>query len=356
MKNALLYDWFTVSFSGVDKETIIHVLGMDSYPWQTADNGSRLKYASRLYFDGVSVHWTPDNDFKHNAGVCLEMSGHGCRDFETFGHGDWLQLFDFVKLTGGQVSRIDIAFDDFTGLIDLNCMAAFARKFWFTSRSQKVRIMEESEDGEPDHLGISVCHGSKSSDLYLRCYDKRVEKHAWEIPHWVRFEVQLRHDNCQGFLDAPGFLGERFRGVIANYLNYRCPHPDRLSNKRTWEVCPWWSRFLQGAAALSVNQKKDVEYNKDRLEKHVYGRNHNCLATSILADGLPKFLSEVFSRSEDLPPKYRNVLSSSPEAAEIMPVLDKTSTGQLLSASAQLEKWLDSLAISPDHIEKVGVV
>lgn len=349
MKNAILYDWLTVSFQNVDKETLIHLLGMDTCPWRTAETGSRLRYASRLCFDGVSLHWSPEFDYKHNSGICLEMSGQGCRDFETFGNGDWLSLFEFVKLSGGKVTRLDIAFDDFSGLLDLRIMSEFARRFWFTSRSQKVRIMEESEDSEPDHMGISVCHGSKSSDLYIRCYDKRVEKHAWDIPHWVRLEVQLRNDNCPGFLQAPGFLGPKFRSVIANYLNYRCPDPDKQSNKRTWKVAPWWSRFLQGAAALSVNQKKDVEYNKDRLDKHIYGRNHNSIRTAILADGLPEFLDKTFNGS-DLPPKYAKVLEASQHSAEILAVLDQTRTGQLLATCSEVDKYLDSLAISPDRI------
>ena len=350
MENAILYDWFTVTFKDVDKETIIHLLGMDSCSWQASEKGSRMKYANRLEFDGISVHWTPEFDYHHTAGICLEMSGQGCRDYETFGSGDWQALFEFVGLAGGHVTRLDISYDDFQGLLDIKVMAHFARNFWYTSRSQKIRIMEEAEEANSDHVGISVCHGAKSSDIYIRCYDKRAEKHAWDIPHWVRFEVQLRNDNCQGFLDAPGFLGNKFRSVVANYVNYRCPNPDCSSNNRTWTVAPWWNRFLAGAEALSVNQKKDIEYNKDRLDAHIYGRNHNSIKSAILLDGLPKFLQEVFARSGALPPKYQKVLESSRNCDEILAVLDQTDTGQLLSVSADVDRFLDSLAINPDRI------
>ena len=180
-QNCILYDWLTVSFPNEKKETIIHLLGMDKVSWQVAENGSRMKYGHRLFFDGVSIHYSDDWDRKHNFGVCLEMSGQGCRDFETFGTGNWWVLFEFIRLRQARITRLDIAFDDFTGIIPLDCMAKQAEMFYFTARSQSVRITKESPDGNSDHMGISVCHGSKSSDLYIRCYDKRIERHT-EMP------------------------------------------------------------------------------------------------------------------------------------------------------------------------------
>ena len=117
MENCILYDWLTVSFQNVDKDTLIHLLGMDTQPWQEQENGSRLRYGHRISFDGISVHYTDDHDLKHNQGICLEMSGQGCRDFETFGKKDWWLLFEFIRLTKGKVTRLDIAYDDFQGLI-----------------------------------------------------------------------------------------------------------------------------------------------------------------------------------------------------------------------------------------------
>ncbi len=345
MDNCILYDWITVSFQNLDKDTLIYVLGLQFVPWSESETGSRLKYGHRIFYDGVSVHYTDDIDHRHNPGCCLEMSGQGCRDFETHGKGDWWLLFEFIRLSHGKVTRLDIAFDDFSGLIPLPVMAAFADNFYFTSRSQKRRVMHESEDGDPDHDGISVCHGSKSSDIYIRCYDKRVERHAWEIPHWVRFEVQLRGDNCAGFIQAGGDLGEKLRGVVCNYVNYRCPDPDD-SNKRRWCIAPWWYRFIQGVAAISVNSKRDTEYNKDRLHKHVYDRNHNSIKTAILTDGLAGFLGTVFGHTEPLPEKYDKICKASENASDILRILRETHTAQLLDCRDNLDDWADSLALN----------
>lgn len=345
MDNVILYDWLTVSFSNVDKDTLIHLLGLQSLSWSEADTGSRLRYGHRLYYDGISIHYTDDWDRKHNQGICLEMSGQGCRDYETFGKGDWWLLFDFIRLSKAKVTRLDLAYDDYTGLILLPIMAEMARKFMFTARSQKVRVIEEAEDANPDHLGISVCHGSKSSDLYIRVYDKRVERHAWDIPHWVRFEIQLRNNNCDGFISNGQDLGEKFRGVVSNYLNYRCPEPSD-TNKRRWHVAPWWQKFLAGAAAISIHTTKDIEYNRDRLEAHVYERNHNAIKTAILSSGLPQFLEKTFGRSEELPDKYKKVLQASENAAEIERILNETTGLQMVDLIRSAEDWADYHAIN----------
>lgn len=347
MENAIIYDWLTVSFVGVDVDTLLHVMGLTGLAWEEQQTGSRLRYGHRLSYDGISIHYTDDWDMKHNSGICLEMSGQGCRDYETFGKKDWWLLFEFIRLTKGKVTRLDIAYDDFTGVLPLRIMYDMADKWYFTARTQKCRLMKEADDADPLHAGLSVCHGSKSSEVYVRCYDKRVERHAWDqFEHWVRFEVQLRGSNAAGFLSASGSLGERFRGVIANYINYRCPGED--SHKDRWKLAPWWCKFLENAAALSVHQCRNVEYNKDRLDAHIYDRNHNAVKAEILADGLPAFLRTVFGHSEDLPAKYKSILQASENAAEIQRILGYTSSGaQLLAVAGQIGDYLDASAINP---------
>lgn len=317
----------------------MQLLGLTGVAWESVA-GSRLRYASRLSFDGISIHYSDELDRKHNKGICVEMSGQGCRDFETFGTGDWDGLFDFIKVSGSNVSRLDLAFDDFSGLIPIEQMAAQARRFEFTARSQKLRIMEESSDGDPAHMGISVCHGSKSSEIYIRCYDKRAEKNAFdEFAHWVRFEIQLRGSNARGWLDEQHTIGERFRGLVTNYVNYRDPSED--TNKRRWVFSEWWDKFLAGAAAISVHETKDTDYNKDRLDAHVYDRNHNCIKSEILTDGLPVFLERVLGHTEELPDKYRKIIQADRNGDQILALLQGTTTDQITAALSAGDAWKD---------------
>ena len=194
------------------------------------------------------------------------MSGQGCRDFETFGTGDWNLLFEFIALAGGHVTRLDVAYDDFSGVLPLRKIFDQADRGEYNTKKKKLLLTKSSCDADPEHAGLSVCHGSKASEVFIRIYDKRVERHAWDqYTHWVRFEMQLRDSSACGFLKLPGTIGQKFRGVLTNYINYVDPS-ETDTNRNSWPLSSWWSDFLENAAAMSVYTKHDIEYNKDRLD------------------------------------------------------------------------------------------
>ncbi|MGN1319363.1 MAG: hypothetical protein ACI4VF_10150, partial [Lachnospirales bacterium] len=81
-------------------------------------------YADRYYFNGISIHCngSPNGRFgKPIEGVWLEMSGEGCRTFESYGNADWNNLFDYCNRNELNITmnRIDLAYDDFIGLLVL---------------------------------------------------------------------------------------------------------------------------------------------------------------------------------------------------------------------------------------------
>ena len=144
MENCFIYDWITASFPTVKKDDLLQVLGLFDLPWDESEKGSRLHYGHRLAYDGMSIHYSDDWDLKHNQGCCIEFSGQGCRDYETFGKGDWWLLFEFIRLTGATITRLDIAYDDFSGVLPLRAIYDMADKWYFTARSQKLRLMKEN--------------------------------------------------------------------------------------------------------------------------------------------------------------------------------------------------------------------
>lgn len=330
MENSLLYDWLTFSLPDFSEPETLAFLHLPSHlSWQTG-LGSRLFYQQRRFFSGISVHSTfcssdPDQaPCRLNAGCCVEMSGQGCRAYETYSGESMADLVARVRAAGFSVSRVDIAYDDFSGVIDLQHMSYQAQHFQFTSRLQARKIVDASEFSDLELSGLTVSHGSKSSRIFIRCYDKRVERNAFNIfPHWVRFEIQLRDENAIGFLDCPGDLGSKFSGLIRQYLLYRDPVPGD-TNKRRWPVSSWWEKFLGDAAAFSVASKKDLDYNKDRFDAFVYDHMHNVIQCAVLCDGPLAFLRRVFGFSEDMPSKYQRLVSqfSTADPHELQRFLD----------------------------------
>lgn len=313
MDNCLLYDWLTFSASDYDVISILRFMGLPAnLDWQTC-LVSKLRYQNRNFFHGISIHWTDDIKSHYNRGVCVEMSGSGCRAYETFSGRSMQQLIDDCMSSGFHVSRVDIAFDDFSGVIDLEKMAYQARNFLFTSRLQKVSVLSESKISETEEAGVTVSHGSRSSRVFMRCYDKRYEKSAFEdFTHWVRFEIQFRDENAVGFIKYPAELGFKFSAIINNYLTYR-DVPQRNDkgqfdqNKRRWPVSEWWLRFIGETERISVAEKKNEDYNIDRFREYIWSLR-NVLKTILLIDGPVKFLNDIIAGSQTLPARYDQLL------------------------------------------------
>ncbi|MBE6533202.1 MAG: hypothetical protein E7676_06910 [Ruminococcaceae bacterium] len=117
-ENRLIYDWLSLSTRIHKPNEIISLLGMESCPWEILTSGNG--YTHRYYFNGISVSFV-DGDMSHVGGFyLLDMSGQGCRTFETYGTGDFESLFKLVQREHGKpkieqdvrLTRLDVAFDD----------------------------------------------------------------------------------------------------------------------------------------------------------------------------------------------------------------------------------------------------
>lgn len=321
MKNVLLIDWLTFSAPDMSFEGMLELLGLKEKPWSDA-RGSRLHYAFRVELGGISIHFTPAlSDKNLNSGCCVEMSGQGCRLYEEIGCMSLQELLSFVVSSGFGLSRLDIAYDDFQGIIPIEEMAEQAMRFEFTSRLHAVQVISDCPDQDPQHVGLSVCHGSRSSRTFFRCYDKRVERRAYDLQHWVRFEMQLRAECAQGFAENPATIGEKFFGVLTHYLEYLKPTSDK--NKSRWLPADWWSEFVEDAKSISIYHKADLEYNKDRLDRHIYSQNAGSIKTEILIDGVSAFLDRIMTNTKPLNDKYNRIIRSSENASAILDTLEQ---------------------------------
>ena len=314
--NCIIYDWLTFSVPDIEYASMIQFLGLSGIQWQTG-LGSKLHYDERWAFEGMSVHWSGDQT-RRNPGCCFEFSGQGCRAFETFGSMSFDDLLSWIVDRGYKITRLDIALDDFTGLIDLQTMFDKANRYEYTCRSEKCETFNTRPDRDPKHAALSVCHGSRSSNLFIRCYDKRCERQAYdEFDHWVRLEIQLRGDNSLGFASAPGSIGSKFRSVLAQYLNYREPNVSDLDHPHRWEVSSWWVSLLDGAEGISIASKKDLDYNKLRLDSYVYGQAVNAIKAEIAIDGVDAFLKRIQEDSAPgFKPKYERLVRDNPKNLE----------------------------------------
>ena len=299
-ENLFLIDWVSISTKELDEVGIQALAGLNNIPWQTIYGCYGFK--ERLYYEGIGIHYNGRDD----QGVLLEMSGQGCRTFESLGSGDFEKLFDFVRKGHGKLNRLDIAFDDHSGLLDINQLWQDAQAGNVVSRFRN-KGGHWSDDTKYDGRALTVEHGSMKSQIFVRIYDKAAERHCSPDVHWVRVEMQLRKDRANKFIELDGSIGERFTGVMSNYIRYVEPL-EGDSNKWRWPLKDYWADFLGDAVGISLYEKPGMEYNVDHLENFVFKQAGNAIDTAIQISGIDVFLRKLAERHTLPNPKYRNLL------------------------------------------------
>lgn len=294
MENCLLIDWLSFTSKIDDVMSIMDLLGFEPSAFQTIKG--MHGYHDREYYDGVSIHYGGRDE------VWVEMCGEGCRVFETFGHGDWNRLFSVLLSDSSyHITRLDVAFDDHTGIFDIIRIADDCQAGNFVSRWRWWSVTRSSD-------GISVYHGSPRSDARLRIYDKAAEKGREE--HWIRVELQLRDDRAFQFIQQSldMSLGELFSGVLAQYVRYVVPD-QADSNRWRWDMQDYWSAFLGGAKRISLYVAPGVEYNFHNLERYVVDQAGAAVAAYIRIVGAEEYFAVVEKKlGSSRNPKYSQLI------------------------------------------------
>lgn len=291
-KNLILYDWLSFTSKKHSPRQLISALGLDDIPWESM-KGAR-GYKDRMYFSCISIHYNGRSDM----GVWVELSGQGCRTFETLSTlaDCWQELFWFIFREDLKVTRLDVAYDDHVGLLDLDKLERDTKNQEFVSKCDWWTVTY----GSP---GMTLEFGSPKSDVRIRIYDKAKERKCDEGTHWVRVELQMRDDRAKKFLDLSGQAGDNFCGVLLNYLRY--VDPDELdSNRWRWSMKDYWGNFLCWAQKISIYEKPGMEYNFEHCHNYVINMAGNAVETYIKlcgTDGLQRALKE---RTTKPNPKY----------------------------------------------------
>jgi len=304
MENFYLFDWVSFTTKKHNPNEIQKLLGMDYISWEKI-NGAQ-GYKDREYFDKISIHYNGNYD-----SVWCEMSGQGCRAFETYGNGDYNALFKALTKNEDEfnVTRLDIAFDDHTGLLNITNLLADTISENFVSRSGEYMYTGGSR-------GISIQHGRKSSNTLIRIYDKAAEQRKQE--HWIRTEIQLRKENAYNFilryLEDNNSISDTFLGVVNNYLRYIEPSSD--SNRWRHPMTPYWENFINGASKIKLYKKPGVEYNMGNLENFVIKQAGQATMTYLKIMGEQAYKQNIVERYPELNDKYKRLVEKHGTAAQ----------------------------------------
>lgn len=292
MDNLILIDWLSFTSRSDSIDSIIDYLGLQKC---TMVNLSGMYgYKDRQHYEGINIHYNHNDDKMPN--VWVEMSGTGCRSYETYGAADWKDLLEVVSNynDGYNITRVDVAYDDHIGVLPMVRLVRDTIAQNYVSKWEYWEVAQSSK-------GSTLYHGSPQSKIRLRIYDKAAEKGKDE--HWIRCELQLRDEQARAMaLLGVDNIGSNFCGVLKNYLRYLVPSKTN-SQKCRWSTAPYWNKFLGNAQAIKLHTAPGEEYNMARVKNYVYEQAGNSIATIIAVDGVDKMIKELKERNSSLSKK-----------------------------------------------------
>ncbi len=245
--NTITIDYVTFVWDTKTVSEAIHALGLSASTWTM--KAGHYPYAHIQRAGNISIAY----DNYDERGVFVTLTSQGCREFENISSIGWTDLFGIIRGGEGHMTRLDIAFDDRTGLLDMQQMkhdrgaANYRSLLSYTAehRSHKDAIM-----------GMSLYFGAKGSNTNIRIYDKDAERGGLGT-HWIRVELQLRDAYADTVVKTGLSIPCIFSSVLKKYLVFLQPNPTD-SNKSRWPVAPYWNTLLEGAQTLTLSCHKDT--------------------------------------------------------------------------------------------------
>ena len=323
MKCQVLIDWLTFSIKNTEDpaQVIQKYLGLDPSLFQEAPYGL-MGYQRVLRFGDIQVLYDPrENEYFHDMGVCVSMSGNGCRAFETMsrlaikGAKDtqgtpstaFPTLFQLLAAEGenANISRIDIACDDREGFLDMDEIVQKIQTNQVNSRMTRRSVLV-SYDGTRRN-GSTIYIGAPSSDFRVRIYDKALEQGA--EGHWVRVELVLRKKNANAFVEQM-MRSESVGKLAAQVINDKFSFIERDdSNITRCTVCDWWRAFVDELESVRLVARETVQHCVEHIASWVEAQVGPSLAILFQTMGFPKIFELAVDASSRLSDKQRFLIA-----------------------------------------------
>lgn len=273
-------DWFSCTFFNVQKwQEIAAVFFLNIDDFECSDGGMN-GYRKKAVFEHIQIYYEGHSE---SMGIFINLSGQGCRQLEEVLERlsmTWQDFFRYVRGYEINITRLDIAIDDFKGYFKIKQIEKSIKSGCVTSRFRTARNFEEHLLIDGSTLGQTIYFGK--SEVIIRFYDKYQERLARnillqeDVKFWQRTEIQLRGDRAVAAVDViiheNHNLGDFVRGVLNKYLAFKIKGND--SNKARWKNTRWWDSFLNGVGKISLSMQapdKSVMRTKHWIDNQVVG-------------------------------------------------------------------------------------
>lgn len=260
LENHYIIDWLSFTCRMGSPFEVIELAGLGNLNFSETDRG-RYGYDSGYTVDGlINVFYSAK---RSDMGVHVEMTGQGVRKYETIMQVDkvtWKQVFEHLR-SFATFSRIDLALDEYEGLVGFADIIKKIEQGEHVGRCRSFKVIS-GRDSYGQHTGTTIYMGSNKSDIMLRVYEKNFERqqkgYEVETPIWNRWELVLKHEKANDFvtryLEDGYSFGGLFKGILTDLIRFVEPGED--TNKSRWQICTWWSDFLEKTAPIQLKGKE----------------------------------------------------------------------------------------------------
>lgn len=242
-QNQVVLDWLTCTFP-YDEVLMAYIEG--EFGGMTIRERGMMGYThSASILDKGSFCWSPS---RKDQRMCLVLPASALALLDI----PAMELIEWCADHNGTFTRLDLAVDDFEGILDLDIIREHLQKGWLSTRWRIYRPEGTMDIGSDSTEGETTIYiGSRASESFTRVYDKVVEMEAKGMDpktnHWVRFELETKGKRADA-LARQVLEAEKSGGYILDYINglieFKEPN-DSDSNKWRWETAQWWTDFIK---------------------------------------------------------------------------------------------------------------
>lgn len=123
----------------------------------------------------------------------------------------------------------------------------------------------------------------------------------------VRADIQLRNDRDGAFVAAADPIGEKFAGVLLNYVRYVDEDPHDC-NRWRWPMKSYWQDLIGEVQRIRLYVTPGIEYNISMLDRFVFDQAGNAIGAALEIYGVNGFCNQIRKREAKQNPKYERLV------------------------------------------------
>ncbi len=239
-------DYLSCTFPGRTNSDLHDLQNCLGGEWAMTPRGT-YGYKKGLKCGGMNLWY----DGRPDMGINLQVSGAGCRELEvlTIKQGWPVFLGDLLD-RGAKFSRLDVAIDDYIGLLSMEQIEGCCRAGLVVGRFKTIEPKGVITTATGDLAKTGFVFGKRTSETLVRIYDKALQQ--GEDQHHIRVELEAHGARAKKLAQTLADNGDGvIAGIIASAIDFKVKGQD--SHRNRWPSQVWWRRFLGKAEKIRLS-------------------------------------------------------------------------------------------------------